>query len=611
MEENNRTAKRQALCLRIDFPLMFVLLISCQMDLGAAFLFPQNTDTASLAHQTIQQQQSHHASFSTTRLSASVAGPRDALVTEKKKEQVASIATECFSTLLDGPCWKSLQKALPNIGRPYQDVGHLQVVTGTSVKDKSNVVGMMYTPSSSQSQDKKKQTAKIAQNDTDASTIVELVSGETLWAHSVAQIPEKVTPAQAALTYAQTLTHLYPLLGRVERVGGDASTNLTVLPKHVVVVGGSADAVLATHGLQALGVDRVTVVSTQTPQIKPLRSSATKVLVTKADADTAFCEKLQSFDAVLDTVGDELEDSYSEGTVIRLLRQRHKCNTYVTTYTKAQQMIGQEGLLFGPGKVKRYQSEVTSPKSIPAAMAAPDDLGSTVQTLLDAGVVWTKDVPRPKEVAVRGWEMGRFMEQTVWPTDSRGSSNTRYGFPVLLTEEDEEEDEDTIMITEAPMPKGMLVEEDVALDTSGSAAKEEKYIRSVVGYRGLQQLERQKLDCVLFLSARWCRTCKKMQLPYRKMAKSHFIDDEESDFVFAKGEASGREGKMLGRALDVQSVPTFVLFRKGKQFGKPISVNRLPSNKLETAIKLLQDGKEWDEKAFDGDNDDDDKQTKL
>jgi hypothetical protein len=56
------------------------------------------------------------------------------------------------------------------------------------------------------------------------------------------------------------------------------------------------------------------------------------------------------------------------------------------------------------------------------------------------------------------------------------------------------------------------------------------------------------------------------------------------------GEASGRDGKMLGRALGVNSVPTFILFRKGKPFGKPISVNRLPSEKLETAINYLKEG---------------------
>ena len=69
---------------------------------------------------------------------------------------------------------------------------------------------------------------------------------------------------------------------------------------------------------------------------------------------------------------------------------------------------------------------------------------------------------------------------------------------------------------------------------------------------------------------------------------------KDSPIVFAKAEASGRFGKELGRFLEVDAVPAFVLFRKGKLFGTPLSASKFPTPKISRALELLQSGADWD-----------------
>ena len=69
---------------------------------------------------------------------------------------------------------------------------------------------------------------------------------------------------------------------------------------------------------------------------------------------------------------------------------------------------------------------------------------------------------------------------------------------------------------------------------------------------------------------------------------------DSSPVVYAKAEASGRYGKELGKALEVDAVPAFVLFRKGEMFGSPLSASKLPSRKITRALHLLESGAQWD-----------------
>ena len=76
-------------------------------------------------------------------------------------------------------------------------------------------------------------------------------------------------------------------------------------------------------------------------------------------------------------------------------------------------------------------------------------------------------------------------------------------------------------------------------------------------------------------------------------------DDGKEEITFAQADASGTQGKLLSRYLDVEAVPAFVLFKSGKIYGEPLSMSRLPSEKLNLAVELLLSGQEYDAEAID------------
>lgn len=619
----------------------------------------------------------------------------DSLGTTTTTTTTAAAATQYYSTLLDGPCWKSLQKkfwrnnngggrveaggaSIPRSGGNTvvnDDIGHLRIVTGISKQDGSQVVGMPCTSPAAENLHK----PDSPEGDHNGEGLL-LTSGDSLAADSVACIPVGVKPDQAAATYSYALTHVHSLFNVVENVGGSRRdvVVMTTPPKHAVVVGGSEDAIRAAQGLQALGSD-VTLVSTQASKARQqmihTSSSSLSSTVTVTDPamgsrDVGFAEALGTFDAVLDTIGDEqrrwpkgnrdddIDDdddrgSSSSSSVLGLLQQRHSCLTYVTTCTQAQQMIAREGVLWGPGKVRKYHDSL---KTTAAAtnlpfLSAPAKIGNTVQTLLDAGIVWSSPPPikgggffqsnnptrqqqkKTKELLhIRSWDLSRFMEQTTWPIDNRGAANTRYGFPVIgETSLDDDDDNEGMEVVgsvriDRPVPvnrnmvrKGMSAVGTEDYDYPGYYDEDDEESSPIQGGHsvkrpllrvdGVQHLDRivdNKLDCVLFLSAKFCRTCKKMQLHYNQMVREHTTDKDDSNtpensnnnnnnlVVFAQGEASGHHGKLLGRALGVDAVPTFILFKNGERYGDPLSITKLPSHKLDKAIEYLKQGKAWD-----------------
>ncbi|KAL7564061.1 hypothetical protein ACA910_006964 [Epithemia clementina (nom. ined.)] len=580
-------------------------------------------------------------------------------------------ATCYYSTLLDGPCWKSLQHKLrtsqassPTTSSSVvagEAVGHLRVVTGM-LKDGTRVVGMPTTTTkTSASSDSSSQNSSPSKeeggnnnhgDDKDHTNLVTLSSGDVLVADSVATIPGHVKPDQAAATYAYALTHVHSLLSSVvESVGGSRDVVLLSPPQQVVVLGGNDDAVLAAQALQALG-SHVTLVSTQSPHVSKTKlssSTSTTIQVTNpsmGDLDVGFAEALGTFDAVLDTIGNELGgggggrggaavmDPDASSAVVRLLREQHDCGTYVTTCTQAHEIMTREGLLWGPGKVKQYHERlklaaVASPVPI---LSAPAKIGTTVQAILDAGIVWSAP---PKQTDsgnknnknnkveppfVRTWELSRFMEHTMWPVDNRGTATTRFGFPVPGAQfemDDDKDDDDEFMISEeAPFYAQRIVsgmtaigvedEEDDFLEQQPDEHEHDTdmELSTLLRIQGVQDLQHQiadqKLDCLLFLSAKFCRACKRMQMPYRRMARLNreLFNHEQQDFVFAQAEASGHAGKLLGRALGVDAVPAFIFYKNGQRYGEPLSVTKLPSEKLEKAIEYLKEGKPWDDQIL-------------
>ena len=533
------------------------------------------------------------------------------------KSAPSTTTTHYYSTLLDGPCWTSLQArwaSTNNNNDPKKKnqqaskVGQLQLVTGLLSDDGTRVIGM---PVPKEEND---------HNDHDVG--VSLQSGEVLQADSVARLPSQLSADQAAVTYAHVLTHVHSVLSVVEGVGGSPSSTVATPPRHVVIVGGNVDAIHAAQALHRLGSD-VTVVSTTSPKVQPLSSTtdnnnnnkATLTVTDPSMGDVGFAQALGTFDALLDTLGNEQGSlDPTSSSVVALLKERHGCATYISTCTHAQELMAKEGVLWGPGKVKHYHSQLLS-STTTTMVAPPPHIGATVQTLLQAGLVWTAQnsakqrQEQPSTPQVRSWDLARYMETTLWPSDNRGTATTRYGFPVPGTtsfdDNDEDEDDDEEMILEPPLTAGRIStttsDNDRTSSTSGTTiVSKSPYIRRMDTVRELQRIEEEQLDCVLFLSAKFCRACKKVQLPYNTMARrrhnqeasSQDDDNNKTSLVFCQAEASGHAGKLVGRALGIDAVPTFVLYRQGQRYGDPLSITRLPSSQLEQALEALLDGSE-------------------
>jgi thioredoxin-like negative regulator of GroEL len=152
------------------------------------------------------------------------------------------------------------------------------------------------------------------------------------------------------------------------------------------------------------------------------------------------------------------------------------------------------------------------------------------------------------------------------------------------------------MISEPPPIKSRFAQDKVSEKDEAEIEREitanalDSYVMSIRGVDGLQRdIIAAEKDCLLFLSAPWCRTCRYLTPLYTRMAR-----ENSSEVTFAKADVTGKIGKALGKALQVDAVPTFVLFRQGQVYGSPLAISRLPSKKLEQAIDYLANGMEWD-----------------
>jgi len=294
--------------------------------------------------------------------------------------------------------------------------------------------------------------------------------------------------------------------------------------------------------------------------------------------------------------------------------------------TKAQSIVNQEGVFFGPGKVKNYfqdiQKTISNQPTKFQSIVPPPSFGMTVETLLEKGIIYknkndflaegNKKTSNP--LTLRGWSLKDFMEVSMWPQDSSGggSRQVRFGLPVL---DDEftylDQDEDNMISAPPPDADAKFFEkeaweEGVAKEKQKRDDADERnpYVEKITGGKGLHaKIVKDQRDCVLFLSATFCRTCKSINPKFTTMARSAMEkernDDVESPgILYAKADTTGDVGRDLGRLLKVDAVPAFQLFRNGKQFGPPLSISKLPSKKLDIAIALLESGFEWDSVAI-------------
>jgi len=203
---------------------------------------------------------------------------------------------------------------------------------------------------------------------------------------------------------------------------------------------------------------------------------------------------------------------------------------------------------------------------------------------------------------MRGWSLNSFMELTSWPRDADSGMNTRFGLPSIddidpddiydSDYKDKEQNGENL----TDLAAGLLRP---SPEARSKAASDNPFVLDLDG--GIKDLNQlvlsKKMDCVLFLTAPWCRTCKTMIPGYTRFARQS-KDKLACPLIFAKADAVGKDGKELGRRLGVDSVPTFVIFRKGRRYGTNLSVSKFPSKKLEKAVAYLVSGRDWDQSQF-------------
>jgi thiol-disulfide isomerase/thioredoxin len=466
-------------------------------------------------------------------------------------------------------------------------VGSLTLVTGSTKDDPSRRIVAVQTNS---------------KNNLNNYETISMGDDVDVFAHTIATIPPKVSESDALSTAAAALVGIHCAIPKVGGVGGSDNSNDVFYYGKAVVVGGNDYACFVADGLATLGID-VSLVSPGDPKVK--NNDGVNVLkhwdINDDYDEVGFCDAIGKFDSLIDTISNErkgmiiTEDNPSGGSsVLQLLSSRHQCNKYISTLTQSQQIVKNEGVLWGPGKANDHVKKMESMSARCTSLVPSLGFGSTtLQTLLDSNVLFSvKNANNP--IVSRGWTLKDFWEETSWPRDSSGMGNTRFGFPV----QEEEDLDEAFRSEQEQMQQRIRVGSDVGVggmddtETTKQALIDQTnpYVTQIIGVDGLAQevISKQK-DCVVFVAMRSCRTCKGINPVFTKLARERGGDE----LMFAKADASGAIGKALGKQLGVDSVPVFVLFRNGVRYGA-VSASKLPSKRLDQALSDLVEGKDFD-----------------
>jgi len=448
----------------------------------------------------------------------------------------------------------------------------------------------------------------------------------SIYEDSMAHIPKSVSDPDAISTCAASLVGIHcaihdPLRRNIVKgVGGSedefVSPAADPSQKKIAIMGGGEYACFLADGVSIIGAS---VTQVTTSNLKP-RNNAPRVSILPpavGNLSLGFASAIGTFDCLVDTLADEAKnggnfnyddffddpdtiDNYYPASggdtksVISLLREQHGCDRYISTMSKSQKIILDEGIMFGPTKADKHTKQVElSLTNNVQSIIPPKQFGPlTLQKLLDGGVIFKN---KKKNAWIQGWSLKDFWEYTAWPRDSSGGANVRFGLPIveeldILSGGDSDKEE---MISSPLEPiKGSPVPPKDEYE-----GQKNPYILAIEGLDELENviLSKEK-DCILFLSTPYCRTCKYLTPQYTRLAREMF--EGESDVLIAKTDAGRGKGKALGNFLNVDAVPAFVLFRRGKVYGDTLSISRLPSKKMNLAIDLLSSGQEWDRVAL-------------
>jgi thiol-disulfide isomerase/thioredoxin len=507
------------------------------------------------------------------------------------------LAAATQSLILDGGEWNSLR------GPDSRDRwGRVTAVVGT--REARRVVGLKSPPGSSS-------------NDSimldDGMACVE--------AKSVATIPTGISDEQALWTALLCLSRVHAVWPTLDN---DAADGFYPHPD-LWIIGSNEDAVGTANILATLGAS-VTMIAKNRPKLSLVRG----VTFYNADDDVPFCEAFKSVDGVIDMLGEE-------GTnMIRKLRgDPWKCRHYVSLRTHSLGLVETNGVFGGPGKVQEYVKSLQSSNN--AATAAPPNfapaIGSTLDRMFATKCLFAKPKDYNKMVDggvgslspyLRTWDLADFWESTTWPRQAM--SNVRYGWPSDGVQEsydyddDDEDDDDNdgmTMISAPPLTKTRKGGNDFLQNPVEASMAEDRKLSSpdvtwVADSLAVDTVIAQpRKTAVLFVSAPFCRTCRYLKPLYYRMAQQYKNRNDNDDggnnghstttvqVEFCQADASGPIGKVLSRKLDIDAVPSFLLFRNGERFGPPLSVTKIPSPKLDLAVSWILDANaKWDEAAM-------------
>ena len=392
---------------------------------------------------------------------------------------------------------------------------------------------------------------------------------------------------------------------------------------------------------QKIGViDFFPFLSTQKSKIESVEHVVQVMQPAVGEDETGFAYHLGEFDSLVDTIGNE-RPSFGDSmmslgdSTLQLLISQHKCYNYISTLTESQDIVTSEGILWGPGKADGYSEKVGNRSFLMKSrdsqfIIPPKAIGSTLETLLKNGVILSEQqrskACSKKSDAIRGWSLSDFWEQTSWPRDSSGSGTTRYGLPVRDTF-DEVEMINGLAVSAPPtvargVPAfrkssneydeyGAEYEDDVVDGDASSSSPVKKrpvqnnpYVMDILDIADFEnEIVQTKKNCVMFMSARFCRTCKTINPSYTRMARIGKEKGRSKNFSFVKAETGSPSGKKLAKLVSVRAVPSFVFVREGKILGQ-IYASKLPNEKVKKAMGLLESGAEWDESLVDDDDED-------
>ena len=340
-----------------------------------------------------------------------------------------------------------------------------------------------------------------------------------------------------------------------------------------------------------------------------------------------------------------------------LWRELHGCQEYISTVTRSQQYVLGKGLLFARDAVIRYQKEVEGSRGVTLpSVPPPRNFGTTIQLLLDQHVLYPNigsnevgGTQGDKSTFVRGWSLSDLTELKTWPRASEGSG--RFGFPVVdlnasrargkrssssssggveearkmaavmaggdATKDGSVTTTDQDSTSSEELTSSESIMENTSNTTSSTrqikvtrsakkAVSNNPYVTNIHSASELnQKIVAARRNCVLFLTASYCQKCKRLTPQFQRLARKKSSEVSTSStggsnngVLFAHVDISaGPKGKQLGKLLNVEKVPSIILFRDGKQVGvergsgeASIVIERGSMNRLEQVVDSLERG---------------------